>query len=204
MRLLHPIMPFITEEIWQRLPHDGMSILLAPWPQADVALHWPDAVETMGYLMDITREVRNLRSNYNIPPAKRLPVVLRTSGQAHDAALRTCHGYLSSLARLSSLTWGEDVARPTAAATAVIRGIEVHIPLEGLIDLAEERERLRRELVKVDQTLDRVSRKLRNEEFLGKAPAQVVNRERATQVELQAARAKLQESLGRIEAHLKR
>jgi valyl-tRNA synthetase len=204
MRLLHPIMPFITEEIWQRLPHDGMSIMLAPWPQADVALHWPDAMETMGYLMDITREVRNLRSNYNIPPAKRLPVVLRTSGQAHDAALRTCHGYLSSLARLSSLTWGEDVARPTAAATAVIRGIEVHIPLEGLIDLAEERERLRRELAKVDQVLDRVGRKLRNEEFLGKAPAQVVNRERATQVELQDAWAKLQESLGRIEAHLKR
>ena len=203
LRLLHPIMPFITEEIWQRLPHKGESIMLAPWPQANAALHWPDAVETMGVLMEITREVRNIRSNYNIPPGKRLPLTLRTSSPDHDAALEHCQEYLASLARLSRLTWGRDVARPNLSATAVVRGIEVHVPLEDLIDPHEERERLTRELAKVDQALDRVTRKLQNEEFVGKAPPAVVSREKATRAELQDARAKLREGLERIEAHLK-
>ncbi|MBI4840573.1 MAG: class I tRNA ligase family protein, partial [candidate division NC10 bacterium] len=203
LRLLHPMMPFITEEIWQRLPHTGESIMLAPWPEADAALTWPDAVETMGILMEITREVRNIRSNYNIPPGKRLPLTLRTSSPGQDAALELCQEYLTSLARLSRLTWGHDVARPNLAATAVVRGIEVHVPLEDLIDLHEESERLTRELAKVDQTLERVTRKLQNEEFLGRAPAAVVSREKATRAELQDARAKLREGLERIEAHLK-
>ncbi|MBI4572485.1 MAG: valine--tRNA ligase [candidate division NC10 bacterium] len=204
LRLLHPIMPFITEEIWQRLPHRGPSIMLAPWPKADEALHWPQAVETMAYLMEITREVRNIRSNYNILPGTRLPLVLRTSSPSQDDALKVCQGYLASIARLSDLVWGQEAARPVVAASAVVRGIEVHVPLEGVIDLTEEEKRLSRELAKVEQALDRVGRKLSNEEFLGKAPAAVVSREKATRAELQDARAKLKDSLQRIEAHLKR
>ena len=200
LRLLHPIMPFITEEIWQRLPHDGESIMRAPWPRADGALQCPEAVETMATLMEITREVRNIRSNYNIPPAKRLPLVLRTVAPAQDQLLEACQGYLASLARLSRLTWGQDVARPAVAATVVVQGMEAHVPLEDLIDLAEERGRLSRELAKVEQALDRVNRKLTNHDFLGKAPAAVVSQQRATQAELQDARAKVRESLGRLGA----
>jgi valyl-tRNA synthetase len=203
LRLLHPIMPFITEEIWQRLPHEGESIMRAPWPQADGALHWPETVETMATLMEITREVRNIRSNYNIPPAKRLPLTLRTFAPAQDQVLAACQGYLTSLARLSQLTWGQDVARPTVAASSVVQGIEVHVPLEGLIDLDEERERLSRELAKLEQALDRVNRKLANPDFLGKAPAAVVSQQRAGQAELLDARTKLRQSLERIGAHLK-
>ncbi len=204
LRLLHPIMPFITEEIWQRLPHEGESIMLAPWPEPDPTRHWPEVVETMATLMEVTREVRNIRSSYNIPPAERLPLVLRTSNTAQDAALELCQGYLTSLARLSRVEYGQSVAKPGVAAAAVVRGIQVYVPLEGVIDLTEERQRLRRELAKLEQALDRVSRKLSNEEFLGKAPPAVVSRDRATRADLLDARAKLQESLGRIEAHLKR
>lgn len=200
LRLLHPIMPFITEEIWQRLPHDGESIMQAPWPRGDGAQEWPEAVETMATLMEITREVRNIRSNYNIPPGKRLPLVLRTFSPAQDQLLEACQGYLASLARLSQLTWGKNVARPAVAATAVVQGMEAHVPLEDLIDLAEERERLSRELAKVEQALDRVNRKLANHDFLGKAPAAVVSQQRATQTELQDARAKLRETLERLRA----
>lgn len=157
----------------------------------------------MTYLMEITREVRNIRSNYDVPPARRVPLLLRTSNPSHDAAIEACREYLTSLARLSQISWGRDAARPSAAATAVVRGIELHLPLEGLIDLREERERLRKELSKVEQALDRVGRKLRNEEFLAKAPEAVVNQQKAIQMELQDAQAKLRESLGRIEAHLK-
>ncbi len=204
LRILHPLMPFITEEIWQRLPHEGESIMVAPWPRPAEECHWPDAVETMGYLMEITREVRNIRSNYNIPPGERLPVILRTSTPTHDAFLQTCEAYLTNLAKLSRLTWGHQVVKPEMAASALVRGIEVYVPLEGVIDLAAERGRLRRELAKVNESLERVSRKLTNTDFLGKAPAEVVSRQRATQAELQDARGKLQEGLGRIEALLKR
>jgi valyl-tRNA synthetase len=203
LRLLHPIMPFITEEIWQRLPHDGVSIMVAPWPQPEPALQWPQAVEAMETLMEITREVRNIRSTYNIAPSQRLPLVLRTSSPNHAAILESCQGYLASLARLSQFTWGQDVAKPKVAAAAVIKGIEAYVPLEGLIDFREERERLRRELAKVEQGLDRVTRKLSNEEFLGKAPPAVVSREKGARAELVDAQAKLRESLTRIEAHLK-
>jgi valyl-tRNA synthetase len=199
LRLLHPIMPFITEEIWQRLPHEGPSIMLAPWPQVDPTCRSSEATEIMSYLMEITREVRNIRSNYNVSPAKRVPLVLRTSGSDHDAVIAACHDYLTSLARLSQLSWGPNEARSKAAATAVVRGIEIHLPLEGLIDLSEERERLRKELAKVEQTLDRVRRKLDNQEFLAKAPEAVVNQQRAIQTELQDAQTKLQENLGRVE-----
>jgi valyl-tRNA synthetase len=203
LRLLHPIMPFITEEIWQRLPHQGVSVMVAAWPKSESSLHFPQAVETMQVLMEITREVRNIRSNYNIPPARRLPLVLRTSGEPHQAILEPCEAYLKSLARLSRLTWGQDVIKPAVAATAVVKGIEVYVPLEGLIDLREEQERLRRELAKVEQSLDRVTKKLTNEEFLGKAPPVVVSRERAARAELLDAQAKLREGLSRITAHLK-
>ncbi|HSC71127.1 MAG TPA: valine--tRNA ligase, partial [Candidatus Methylomirabilis sp.] len=204
LRLLHPIMPFVTEEIWQRLPHEGASIMVAPWPAPADGFHWPDAVETMGVLMEITREVRNIRSNYNIPPGERLPLTLRTSTSSHDALLQVCEEYLTTLARLSRLTRGRQVAKPEMAASALVRGIEVYVPLEGVVDLSAERERLNRELAKVNESLERANRKLTNTDFLDKAPAEVISRQRAAQAELQDARGKLQEGLGRIEALLKR
>jgi valyl-tRNA synthetase len=158
----------------------------------------------MGYLMEITREVRNIRSHYNIPPGERLPVILRTSTPTHDAVLQLCEDYLTNLARLGRLTWGRQVTKPDMAASALVRGIEVYVPLEGVVDLAAERERLSRELAKVNEALERVNRKLTNTDFLGKAPAEVVIRQRATRAELEDARGKLQEGLGRIEALLKR
>jgi valyl-tRNA synthetase len=154
----------------------------------------------MTTLMDVTREVRNIRSTYNIPPARRLPLTLRTTGPAQDRLLESAQGHLASLARLSRLTWGQDVAVPAVAATVVVRNLEIHVPLEGLIDLTEERERLNRELAKVEQALERVSRKLANPDFVGKAPAAVVSQQRAAQAELQDARATLQESLKRLSA----
>jgi valyl-tRNA synthetase len=197
-------MPFVTEEIWQRLPHEGASIMMAPWPAPADGFHWPDAVETMGLLMEITREVRNIRSNYNVPPGERLPLTLRTSTPTHDAVLQACEEYLTTLARLSRLTRGRQVAKPEMAAGALVRGIELYVPLEGVVDLAAERERLNRELAKVNESLERVNRKLTNTDFLDKAPAEVISRQRTTQAELQDARGKLQEGLGRLEALMKR
>jgi valyl-tRNA synthetase len=111
---------------------------------------------------------------------------------------------LTNLARLSRVTWGRQVTKPEMAASVLVRGIEVYVPLEGVVDLAAEHARLIRELAKLDEALDRVNRKLTNTDFLGKAPAEVVGRQRTTQAELQDGRTKLRETLGRIEALLKR
>jgi valyl-tRNA synthetase len=203
LRLLHPIMPFITEEIWQRLPPRGSSIMVAPWPEGDAGRRWPEAVEAMTLLMEITREVRNIRSAYNIPPGERVPLVLHTSAPGQDGILESGRVYLESLARLSRLDFGSLTAKPRMAASAVVRGIEVYLPLEGVIDLEAERQRLGRELAKARQHLERVSQKLANEAFVRKAPEAVIAKERATQAELQDAVGKQEEALARLGGFLK-
>jgi valyl-tRNA synthetase len=200
LRLLHPIMPFLTEEIWQRLLRPGMSIMRAPWPQPEAGLTDARAVESMELVMEITREVRNLRSAHNISPAVRLPLVVRTDGPARGEILEA-GDILTSLARLSRLSVGPDAEKPDFAATSVVRGVELFVPLEGVIDLEEEHGRLARELDKTETALSRIGRKLSNADFLAKAPEAVVSKERAAQAELEGAREKLQEGLRRIEAY---
>ncbi|HTU01149.1 MAG TPA: valine--tRNA ligase [Candidatus Sulfotelmatobacter sp.] len=200
LRLLHPIMPFITEEIWQKLLSPGLSIMVAPWPRPDLGVEDRPAVASMELVMGITREVRNLRSTYGLSPALRVPLVLHTSEPEQPAILEAGRGILISLARLADVTIGPDVARPAFAATAVVAGVEVHVPLEGLIDLEEERKRLQRELDRIEAALARTGRKLGNAEFLAKAPEAVVSKERATQEELRVTQAKLRESLARLAA----
>jgi len=202
LRLLHPIMPFITEEIWQRLPHQGSSIMVAPWPQSDPSLEFPQAVARMECLMEITREVRNIRSGYNISPAQRVPLLVKTGTAEQDTVLADCREYLVNLARLSQLEFGQRLLKPPLAATVVVQGLEVHVPLAEVIDLSAERQRLQKELAKTQAALERIAKKLGNEAFLGKAPAEVVGRERAAQAELADQHAKLAASLAHIEAHI--
>ncbi len=203
LRLLHPIMPFITEEIWQRLPHEGASIMVAPWPQSDPGLNFPQAVASMECLMEITREVRNIRSNYNISPAQRVPLVVKTTNPEQDGVLTDGRPYLISLARLSHMDFGQRLEKPALAATVMVQGLEVHVPLAEVIDLGAERQRLQKELVKTQAALERIARKLDNADFLDKAPPEVVSREKASQAQLMDVRAKLETSLAQIEGHLK-
>jgi valyl-tRNA synthetase len=203
LRLLHPIMPFITEEIWQRLPHEGASIMVAPWPQADPGVDFPQAVASMECLMEITREVRNIRSNYNVSPAQRVPLVVKTANPEQDGVLTDGRPYLISLARLSHMDFGQRLEKPALAATVVVQGLEVHVPLAEVIDLGAERQRLQKELAKTQAALERIARKLDNADFLDKAPPEVVSREKASQAQLMDVRAKLETGLAQIEGHLK-
>jgi valyl-tRNA synthetase len=199
LRLLHPIMPFITEEIWQRLLRPGLSIMRAPWPAPDPALTDARAVESMELVMEITREVRNLRSAHNIAPGVRLPLLVRTDGVARGELLEAAD-ILTTLARLSQLTVAPDAAKPDFAATSVVKGLELILPLEGVIDLDEEQERLARELARTEAALERIARKLDNPQFVAKAPEAVVAKERATLAELDTTREKLRDGLARLEA----
>ncbi|MEK7854427.1 MAG: valine--tRNA ligase [candidate division NC10 bacterium] len=200
LRLLHPIMPFITEEIWQRLPHEGATIMRAPWPVPDRALSDPEATAALELVMDLVRAIRNLRSEVNIPAAAWLTVICRSRDENQDATLRAAESYVRALGRIGEFRSGTGEVKPPAAAATVVRGMEVYVPLTGLIDFAAEIARLRKEVEKVERELARVQGKLENPAFRAKAPAEVVEKEVGVARELTDIRAKLLEHLTLLES----
>jgi valyl-tRNA synthetase len=177
LRLLHPFMPYVSEELWQALPHDGETLALASWPRARKA--WFDAAveREVGFLQEVVVAVRNLRAEQKIAPGRTVPVVVRGS-EAQLALLERLQGQLLPLARIETLTLARDGSRPAVAASAVVQGAEVFLPLAGLVDLDEERARLAREAEKLLTDLEGVKKKLRNQDFLRKARPEIVDREK--------------------------
>jgi valyl-tRNA synthetase len=176
LRLLHPFMPFITEEVWQKLPGVAGSIMAAPYPQPDGTLANPAAAAELLLLMDTITAIRNLRGEMNVPPATQVEVYLQSPAGDAIAALQRQQQAVQLLARVQRLHFNADTP-PAAAAKAVVDAVEVYLPLAGIIDFAEEAKRLDREMEKINKELTQASRKLANEDFLAKAPAEVVQKE---------------------------
>jgi valyl-tRNA synthetase len=200
LRLLHPFMPFITEEIWQRIPHDGDSLMVSNWPKADPTLRAADAEVSIGLLMELTRAARDLRSDLEIAPSKSIQLILRTPSDMEDRTIGAILPYLASLAGSSGVTYGQHVDRPSRAAVAFVNGIEVHLPVDDPSVIASRQRKLRRELEKMEQELARVAKKLSDSGFLLKAPEEVVAKERDGHVRLLDAKAKLLQHLERLAA----
>ncbi|MFS0780732.1 valine--tRNA ligase [Bacillus sp. 1P06AnD] len=179
MRLLHPFMPFITEEIWQNLPHKGESITTAAWPVVKAELSDGKAADEMKMLVEIIRSVRNIRSEVNTPLSKKINLILKAKDTAIEASLKENSGYIERFCNPEQLTIGTDVEEPSQAMTAVITGVEVVIPLVGLINVEEEIKRLEKEVEKLNKEVERVQKKLGNEGFVKKAPEKVIEEERA-------------------------
>jgi valyl-tRNA synthetase len=177
LRLLHPFMPYVTEEIWQALPHDGELLATASWPRARKAWFDAETEREVGFLQELVVAVRNLRAENGLPPGRKVPVVLRGSAAQLDM-IEHLGDQLKPLARIERLTLARDGARPTVAASAIVRGAEVFLPLEGLVDLNEERARLAREADKLLRDLENSRKKLRNQDFLAKARPDIVEREK--------------------------
>jgi valyl-tRNA synthetase len=177
--------------------------MVALWPQPDPALEFPRAVASMDCLMEITREVRNIRSSYSISPGQQVPLLVKTWSAEQDAVLAACREYLVSLARLSRLEFGQALTKPPLAATVVVQGLEAHVPLADVIDVGAERQRVQKELAKTEATLERIARKLGNADFVDKAPAEVVSQQKAAHAELADQHAKLKATLAHLEAHTK-
>ena len=177
LELLHPFIPFITEEIWQKLPGNSGSIMIAPWPQADPGLIDAKAEKEIGALMDIIRAIRNVRAEMNVPPAKKVEAICQADpekGQLID----TNRILLQTLGGLSTITViQEDAPKPEKAAAAVAGGISLFLPLAGMIDLTKEVERLEKEYHQMQGLCAGVEAKLSNAGFLAKAPAEVVSKE---------------------------
>lgn len=179
MRLLHPFMPFITEEIWQNLPHEGESITIAAWPTVDESLSNKERAGEMKLLMDIIRSVRNIRAEVNTPMSKPVPLYLLTKDAKTTAILETNRKYIEKFCNPENLTIGEAIDTPSKSMSAVVTGAELFLPLEGLINVDEELARLDKELKKWESEVKRVQGKLSNERFVANAPEAVVAEERA-------------------------
>jgi len=198
LRLLHPIMPFITEELWQRLPHkEAESIVIVPYPRTEEG--WLDAVaeRDMEYLMSILTSVRAIRGEMGILPSQRIEVLIRTDGPGEEL-VRSNQEYLTRLARMASLQVSQALERPRLSAIAVVDGTEVYVPLSGMVDFRAEERRLAKEVVKVREEMARVDRKLADPEFGEKAPAEVVEVHRERREALAEKVGKLTESWRRM------
>lgn len=188
LRLLHPIMPFVTEEIWQSVPHVGESLVVATYPTVHPEQMDEKAAEEMEFLMDFIRSVRTVRNEMNTPLSKPINIIAKVSDAAHYAVLKENESYIARFSNPEEFVYGEDVEAPSDAVTSVITGAEIYLPLAGLINIEDEIARLEKEAEKLQQEVDRVEKKLSNEKFVAKAPATVVEAERAKGADYQAQR----------------
>ena len=192
MRLLHPFMPFITEEIWQNLPHNGESITTAAWPAVKPELSDEQAAQEMKLLMEMIRSVRNIRAEVNTPISKKIKMLVKAKDEAVLQAIENNRSYIERFCNPEELQMGVDVEVPEKAMTAVITGLEIILPLEGLINIDEEIARLEKEYDKLNKEVDRVQKKLGNEGFMKKAPESVVAEERAKEQDYLEKRSKVE------------
>lgn len=196
MKLLHPMMPFITEEIWQHLPHQGETIMLQKWPEFDSSLVDEKAVESMTIAMDVIKAVRNIRGEMNVPPSRKAEIIIAANNENNYNALINSADYIENLAGASSLVIEKEISvKPEDAMSAIIRGLEVYLPLKGLVDLDKEIARLEKELAILDKELARVNGKLSNQGFLDKAPADVIDKEKAKRAEFEEKKKAILERL---------
>ncbi|MEK9198937.1 valine--tRNA ligase [Ureibacillus sp. 179-F W5.1 NHS] len=178
MRLLHPFMPFITEEIWQHLPHEGESITVAAWPTVKEQFNFTQDAESMKLLTDIIRSVRNIRAEVNTPMSKKVPLFISAKDGETAKVLEDNTAYIEKFCNPETLSIGVALEAPAQSMTAVVSGAEIYLPLAGLINLDEEIARLEKELEKWAKEVKLVSGKLSNEKFVSKAPEALVAKER--------------------------
>ena len=182
MKLLHPFMPFITEEVYSNLviADKAESIMISDWPEADKVLSSPEDAEMMNTMIDAIRGIRAVRKNMDVAPSRKAHIIVVTSSDKIAKMFTDGEGFLERLASVSSLeTRQSKDGIPSTAVTAVFGGGEIYIPLEDLIDIAKELERLDKEKTRLDGEIKRLNGKLSNESFVSKAPAAVVEQERA-------------------------
>jgi valyl-tRNA synthetase len=204
--LLHPLMPFVTEEIWQALTEkrkakareQSWSIMIQPYPEVDRGYIRSEVEDKVGFLADVIRAIRNLRTEMNCPPSKQVQVILFGADQ-EIAFLRSQEPYLRALARADSVEYQTSGGRPKGAATAMVRATEIYLPLDGMVNLREERERLLKEIPKLEQELARVQKKLDNRAFLVNAKEEVVEKEKGKLQEFEEKLQTLRRSLQRIQ-----
>jgi len=200
LKLLHPFMPFLTEEIWQTAVADGTSIMVSPYPEKDGGLADEDAERRMGLIMDCITRIRNIRGEMNIAPSKKLKVVISAPDMALEGILNEGRDYIINLSNLEMLTVGVNLAEPKGAAVGVVGAVRVFVLMEGMIDVAAEKARLEKEWTRVAKDLSAVSRKLANRDFMDKAAEAVIRKEEQKYQDLSEKHRVLEAAIKQLEA----
>jgi len=198
LRLLHPIMPFVTEEIWSKLPYEGTSLVVASYPVVEASFEDEKAIVGMGVLKELIRSVRNIRAEVNTPLSKPIKLLIQTNDSAIEAFLQQNTNYIERFCNPEELVIAPDLQVPELAMSAVLTGATIYLPLAGLINIEEEISRLEKELAKWQQEVKRVQGKLANERFVANAPADVVEQERAKEADYLAKETAVKERIAQL------
>lgn len=196
LKLLHPFMPFITESIWQHLPHEGQSIMVAEWPDDSSAFVSEEVEQQMSTIMETIKSIRNMRAEVNVPPGKKSEVILQIAADELQQVFANNIPYLKTLAAAEPvILLAADGVKPDNAMTAIVSGVEIYLPLKGLIDVEKESARLNKELATLDKEISRIEGKLSNEGFVAKAPGEVIEKEKEKAGEYQEKQNAIRERL---------
>ncbi|MGO2628873.1 MAG: valine--tRNA ligase [Enterococcus italicus] len=198
LRLLHPIMPFVTEEIWSKLPYEGTSLVVASYPVVEASFEDEKAIVGMGVLKELIRSVRNIRAEVNTPLSKPITLLIQTNDSAIEAFLQQNTNYIERFCNPEELVIAPDLQAPELAMSAVLTGATIYLPLAGLINIEEEISRLEKELAKWQREVKRVQGKLANERFVANAPADVVEQERAKEADYLAKETAVKERIAQL------
>ena len=200
LHMLHPFMPFITEELWEKLAHlRDTRLISADWPKLGRDLVDAHAQAELDWLVRAVSEIRAVRAEMNVPPAAQLPLTIKDASPVTHARVETHRDILTKLARLSEIEFRDDAA-PKGALQVVVDEATFILPVAGVLDVAGERDRLAKEIAKVKSEIERLDKKLGNESFVAKAPPEVVEEQREKRAEFARAAAKLDEALNRLAA----
>jgi valyl-tRNA synthetase len=198
LRLLHPFMPFITEELWQNLPHQGESIVLAPYPTLDPAFLDERIESQVNLIQEIVVKVRNIRSEMNVDAKQPVSLRVATSDSSLMTLLSDAREYIFKLAQVNQMEIVSQLSEDKLSARAVAAGLALEVPLAGLIDVGAERARLQKALEKAQQEIAKIERTLSNASFVDRAPKEVVEENRRRLAEYQDQAGKLTEGLKRL------
>ena len=190
LKIVHPFMPFITEELWQRIYErkDGESISTSEYPKLDEEKITVEAEKEMEFVQDIITAIRNIRGEMNIAPSKSVKAFIK-SASVKDYQL----DYIKKLARVEEIQVSETITKPKGSASTIIKNCEIYIPLEGLIDVAVEKNRLQKEISRLEGVLAGIDKKLSNEKFVSNAAVEVVENERMKKKDVEASLLKVRE-----------
>ena len=203
LRLLHPFMPFVTEEIWQQLPQEkgNGSIMIAEFPRPEERFDDDQIADEMGLVIEVIAAIRNIRGEMNIPPGDQIIGILRTKDGEIEKRLQINRLFIQNLAKVKELMIGEEIEKPLHSAFAVVRDVEVFVPMSKS-RMEEEMRRLQKEMLKIEKDIAFIGKKLSNEQFLSKAPAEVVQEEKEKASQYHTQRDKLEGNLNKIKESL--
>ena len=200
LKLLHPFMPFITEEIWQTLPHDGESIMISKWPEFAKELSFATEEDNMELLMQAIRGIRNRRAEMNVPPSKKAQLIIVPDDAAAKAVFELGNAFFVKLASASEVIMSDEVGDTSKMVSVISRSAKIFIPMNELIDTEAEIARLSKEREKCLKDINMISGKLNNAGFVAKAPANVVEGEREKLAKAEALLANIDESIAKLKA----